>query len=161
MLSESLQCRLAGQLDGLDWVSAPEAAGRIDRRPAPDQWSAREHLAHLACYHQRSLERLRAILATNRPVFHRYRAEDDPDWPAWQRLTAAESLERMRGLRRELIGWVGSRSDSELGRVGVHPVFGELTVAHWLEFFLVHEAHHLYTVMSLAWRHPPEPSSGR
>ena len=161
MLSESLQCRLAGQLDGLDWVSAADAARRIDQRPATDKWSAREHLAHLACYHQRSLERLRSILATNRPVFNRYRAEDDPDWPSWQRLTAAESLERIRRLRRELIDLLAPLSDSELGRVGIHPVFGELTVSHWLEFFLVHEAHHLYTMMSLAWRHPPQSSAGQ
>jgi hypothetical protein len=31
--------------------------------------------------------------------------------------------------------------------VGVHPALGPLTIPEWLEFFLLHEGHHLYQVM--------------
>ena len=34
-----------------------------------------------------------------------------------------------------------SRTDS------LHPRFGLLTVVDWTEFFLLHEAHHLYTML--------------
>ena len=34
-----------------------------------------------------------------------------------------------------------------MNRVGVHPVFGLMTIPLWLEFFLLHEAHHLYVVL--------------
>jgi hypothetical protein len=34
-----------------------------------------------------------------------------------------------------------------LSRKGFHPSFGALTIPQWLEFFLLHEAHHLYTAM--------------
>jgi len=29
----------------------------------------------------------------------------------------------------------------------VDPAFGEMSVAGWLDFFLLHEAHHLYTAL--------------
>ena len=32
----------------------------------------------------------------------------------------------------------------QLRRTGVHAKFGPMDVPRWLEFFLVHEAHHLY-----------------
>jgi hypothetical protein len=32
--------------------------------------------------------------------------------------------------------------------VGIHPLFGEMSLALWVEFFLLHEAHHLYIVMT-------------
>jgi hypothetical protein len=41
---------------------------------------------------------------------------------------------------------VTSLSDQELGRAGTHPVLGALAIPEWLEFFLLHEAHHLYVV---------------
>jgi hypothetical protein len=42
---------------------------------------------------------------------------------------------------------VRSLTDAELQRRGAHPLFGELPIADWLEFFLVHEAHHHYTLL--------------
>ena len=42
---------------------------------------------------------------------------------------------------------LGSR---DLARTGRHSSLGPLTVAEWLELFLVHEAHHLYVAMKRA-----------
>jgi hypothetical protein len=42
-----------------------------------------------------------------------------------------------------------SLSEEDFERTGVHPKFGEMTLSQWLEFFLVHEAHHLYVVLQL------------
>ncbi len=155
MTAELLRVRLAGQLDALQWVVSSAPAERLTRRPQPDKWSAREHVAHLACYQQRFLERLRTILKTHRPEFQRYRAEEDLDWPQWQGLTTKQAHERLNTLRRELVALVASLSDSQLERVGLHPVFGALTIPQWIDFFLFHEAHHVYMVMTLAWRREP------
>ncbi|MGH7237346.1 MAG: DinB family protein, partial [Candidatus Saccharimonadales bacterium] len=38
----------------------------------------------------------------------------------------------------------------KLERMGIHPKYGKLTVLDWTEFFLLHEAHHLYTIFQLA-----------
>ena len=42
---------------------------------------------------------------------------------------------------------VRSLSPAESARTGLHPTFGEMDVAGWLGFFLLHEAHHLYTAL--------------
>ena len=87
------------------------------------KWSAHEHLAHLACYEQRFLERVQTILTTDRPEFRRYRAEEDPEWPQWQSLTPEEINERLTSRRRELADLVVPLSDPQLKRVGIHSIF--------------------------------------
>jgi len=152
MTAESLNARLIAQLDALERAVSTAPADGLNHRPQADKWSAHDHVAHLACYHERFLERIRGILSADRPGFRRYRAEEDPEWPAWQRLTTGEALDRLRALRRKLIDGVASLTGSQLERVGVHPVFGPLTIPQWIDFFLFHEGHHAYVVITLAWR---------
>jgi DinB superfamily len=38
-------------------------------------------------------------------------------------------------------------SPPDFARVGTHSRFGPLSLAAWIEFFLAHEAHHLYTIV--------------
>jgi hypothetical protein len=45
------------------------------------------------------------------------------------------------------VALVRSLSPAESVRTGLHPAFGEMDVAGWLDFFLLHEAHHLYTAL--------------
>ena len=77
-------------------------------------------------------------------------AEEDPEWPAWAALSTDEVLERLRALRLELTAAVSALSDQELARTGVHPTLGEMPLELWIEFFLLHEAHHLYVVLKRA-----------
>jgi hypothetical protein len=146
-LPAPLLARLEAQLDALALVlrgSTPEA---LDRRPPAGDWSAREHLAHLARHHAVFLERLRRALREDRPSLGRYRAEEDPEWPAWSALSADEAVARLRALRAELVQLVRGLGPGEAARTGLHPTFGELDVAAWLEFLLLHEAHHLYETL--------------
>jgi hypothetical protein len=39
---------------------------------------------------------------------------------------------------------------ADLNRTGEHPVFGKMNMIKWLHFFLLHEAHHLFTIFKLA-----------
>jgi len=143
----SLVARLATQLDALGFVLARATPTALEARPRPEEWSARENLAHLARHHAVFLERLRRLLAEDHPPLGRYRAEEDPEWPAWAALPLDEALDRLRALRAELVALVRSLSPAETARTGFHPTFGELDVAGWLEFVLLHEAHHLYTAL--------------
>ena len=166
MLPETTAIRLRTQLDVLPLLLAGPAAGGADvagiagiagaaeRRPAPGKWSAREQLAHLARHHEVTGERLRRILEEPEPALPRYRAEDDPEWPRWAAMPLAEVLDRLRALRAGLIGAVAAISPANLDRRGVHPVLGAMPIPLWLEFFLLHEAHHLYVTMQLL-RTPP------
>jgi hypothetical protein len=139
--------RLERQLDALEMLQALAPPALFDVRPPSDEWSARENLAHLARHAEVFLDRLERIRREDRPDVGRYSAERDSGWPSCAALPLAAVLPRLRAVRQRLLGWVGSLSPAELGRTGLHPTFGELAVPQWLEFFLLHEAHHLYVVM--------------
>ena len=38
---------------------------------------------------------------------------------------------------------------AELLKTGVHKKYGVLTITEWTEFFLLHEAHHIFTIFQL------------
>ena len=121
----------------------------LDAKVVPGKWSAHEQLAHLARYHQIFLQRIDRILAEEAPEFSRYRAEDDPAWPAWTSLPAPQLLVRISSMRAKLMARLRSLSEKDFERTGVHSKFGAMSLSLWLEFFLVHEAHHLYGVLQL------------
>jgi len=71
----------------------------MERRPSSGGWCAREQLAHLARYHEVTLERLSRILAESRPRFERYRAEDDAEFLPWIARPVDEIMPRLGDLR--------------------------------------------------------------
>jgi uncharacterized damage-inducible protein DinB len=125
------------------------SAETLNAKPIPGKWSAHENLAHLARYHQIFLQRIDKMLTEQSPEFPRYRAEDDPEWPAWTSLPTSQLLVRISSMRAKLMARLRSLSEEDFERTGVHPKFGEMSLSLWLEFFLVHEAHHLYVVLQL------------
>jgi hypothetical protein len=137
-----LQDFLAVTLNGvaIETLSAPVIPGK---------WSAHEQLAHLARYHQIFLQRIDRILTEQAPEFPRYRAEDDPEWPAWVSLPTPQLLVRLSSMRATVMARLQSLSEEDFKRTGVHSKFGAMSLSLWLEFFLVHEAHHLYVVLQL------------
>jgi hypothetical protein len=147
MLSEPTLVRLAAQLEVLSSLLGEARSALLTWRPPTGKWSAQENLAHLARHHEILRERLGRILGEERPQLPRYRAEEDPEWPRWSALPPDEVLSRMRRLRGEILARIRELSPGQLERVGVHPLLGEMTLPGWLEFFLLHEAHHLYLVM--------------
>jgi uncharacterized damage-inducible protein DinB len=151
---ESALLRLKTQLDSLDFILADAGEATLARRPANGKWSAREHLAHLGRYHEVFLDRLDRILAEDSPPLGRYRTEDDPGAAPWFSLPTAQVIERMRELREQLVERVAKLTPDELRRIGIHPAFGKMPLTLWIEFFLVHEGHHLYSILKLAREMP-------
>ena len=146
-ISASTRTRLATQLDTLAVILDGGNAGLAEIRPADGGWSAKENVAHLARHAHVFLERLERLLREERPNLGTYHPEQDPEWPSWRSLSLDEALRRLRSARARLIGRVDTLSDEQARRVGIHPVLGEMNVGRWLEFFLLHEAHHLYFTM--------------
>lgn len=147
-LRQSISIRLETQLEALALILDKASPESITRRPASDKWSIHENLAHLARHHEVFLERVQRILTEDKPRLARYRAEEDPEWAQWSTMSTEEVLRRLTMLRGELIMRVKNISPDQLSRIGVHSVFGEMTLPDWIEFFLLHEAHHLYGVMT-------------
>ena len=146
-ISASTRMRLAAQLDALAIIQEGPNAGLAEVRPADGGWSAKENVAHLARHAHVFLERLERVLHEERPHFGAYRPDEDPEWTSWRSLPLDEALRRLRSTRARLIAWVDALSDEQARRVGIHPLLGEMDVGRCLEFFLVHEGHHLYFMM--------------
>ena len=149
-LSQSTSARLATQLECVPLVLGERGRDAVARRPASGKWSAHENLAHLARIQEIYLERIQRILSEERPQLPRYKAEEDPEWPRWAALPTGEVVNRLKALRDQLRRLVTSLTPSQLGRIGVHGVLGDMTIPEWIEFFLLHEAHHLYAAMQRA-----------
>jgi hypothetical protein len=133
--------------DFLDEVLRGVPPHSLSQPVIPGKWSVLENLAHLARYHEVFQERLDQMLLTRSPVFSRYRAEEDPAWETWRTLPATEVLTKLPSLRGQFLAKLKTLRADDFSRTGTHPKFGEMTLSLWLEFFLVHEAHHLYLVL--------------
>lgn len=146
---EDLGRRLDVQFSSWPAVLGDLASPRLDRAPAPGKWSAREHLAHVTRMHGVCGARMRVILARESPLLPPYRAEKDPTWRQWREMPAPDLLGTAAGRRAGLIEAVRPLSETELARIGVHARLGPLPLSQWFDFFLVHEAHHLYQIFKL------------
>jgi uncharacterized damage-inducible protein DinB len=150
---ETTVTRLRMQLDCLPILLSGVPESALDNRPIAGKWSARENLAHLARYQELFFARMQRIRNEDCPLLPRYRAEDDAEWPQWVLTPMPGILTSLRSLRAQLVKEVESLSTAEFARIGIHPKFGEMTLEQWLEFFLLHEAHHLLAVMQLVRQH--------
>lgn len=130
-----------------EWAALP--AEQWHRLPALGKWSAAQHLAHLARYHQVFGGRLDQILNEQTPAFGRYRAEEDAEWPAWQFKPLGEVVRLLQEERTALISQVAALPAEALLRTGIHPLYGSMAVPQWLQFFVLHEGHHLFTIFTL------------
>ena len=135
------------QHDALSFVLARATPGALEARPRPEEWSAQSTSPIWPGTTPSSSTAFDGCSRKERPALGRYRAEEDPDWPDWAALPLDTILERLRTLRADLVLLARRLSPAECARTGLHPTFGELDVAGWLEFFLLHEAHHLYTAL--------------
>jgi uncharacterized damage-inducible protein DinB len=145
--SESQLTRVKTQLASVELLFGDANPERIDQRPTSGKWSARENLAHIGRYHEIFLERLHSIVTEPSPRFARYRAEEDPGWEEWASRPIEEVRTRLTALRLNLVDRIVALQPLDYTRVGIHSSFGEMTLSLWLEFFLVHEAHHLYVIL--------------
>jgi DinB superfamily len=113
----------------------------LDTRPAPDKWSAREIVHHLADSEMTAAIRLRLLLAEDRPAIRGYDEAEfarklhydrplDASLAAFRaaRLTTAEILDRM--------------SESDWSREGTHTEIGRYTVEAWLQIYADHAHNH-------------------
>jgi uncharacterized damage-inducible protein DinB len=139
--------RLNAQQQALLRLISEPRTDDLARQPSPGVWSAREHLAHLGRYHEVFRERLARMRAEDAPSVGRYRAPEDPGFAAWASLPYADIMSQLAMVRAQLLDDVTSLTAQELARMGSHPLFGEVTIADWLEFFLVHEGHHHYVLL--------------
>jgi hypothetical protein len=121
------------------------------RRPViPGKWSIFENIVHLQTYQHTFISRIRAILRDNQPQFDRYTAEADPLFLDNCSLSTREIMSDLLSIRKDLAAEIGVFPAADLEKRATHPVYGSMALTGWLHFFLLHEAHHLFTIFKLS-----------
>jgi len=123
------------------------------RRPRPDAWSIKDHVAHLSAIEEAVIAFARRILEEERPVADTY---DVDAWNARQQaeradLTWEETLMELSATRRQLLALLEVVPEGALGRIGSHPVWGEpITLGSVLRVPFRHERSHREEIKALA-----------
>jgi hypothetical protein len=144
-ISTRLQYQHKSLLELIDGLSDEQ----IRRQVNPGKWSIFEQIVHLTSYQHTFIERLKQILGGTTPLFPRYSAEADPLFHDQCSLPTREVMQDLLTTRKNMASEIVSFPPGDLIKKGTHPLFGELTLVQWLNFFLLHEAHHLFEVFKM------------
>jgi len=148
-LSISVITRLEHQHETVSELIAGLTEIQLKERVYPDKWSAFENIVHLAVYQPTFIHRLSLMLDGNKPRFERYVAENDPLFHDYLKKSLNELLKELSANRSIITARLVNLNEEELNNPGYHPKFGYITISKWANFFLLHEAHHLYTIIQL------------
>ncbi len=148
-LYTSLSERLKTQHLTIEQLVADISNDKLITPPVPGKWSALDNIAHLARYQKIFTDRILLILNEDTPVFDRYTGDLDPEFIPFRSMGLRELLDMINTDRTTIVDLLSGLSDTELSRIGVHPKYGRLTILKWAEFFVLHEAHHLFTIFQL------------
>jgi hypothetical protein len=113
----------------------------LDARPAPNKWSAREIVHHLADSEMTSAIRLRRLLAEDRPVINAYDQEEFARRLFYQR-PIESSLEAFQAARQTTAEILDLMTDEQWVREGTHTEDGRYTPEVWLEIYAAHAHKH-------------------
>jgi hypothetical protein len=137
---EGTASHLSSLLDGL-------SVERLVRRPAPEKWSAREILCHLADTEMVFACRLRQTAAEAHHVIQTF---DQDRWAApYGELTAQDALDAFRAARRWNLLFVQAMGPAVLTRPVTHPERGVMTFQAILETMAGHDVNHLNQLAAL------------
>ena len=145
-LSTRLQYQHKTLMDIIDGLSDEQ----IRRQINTGKWSIFENIVHLQTYQHIFIQRVKQMLEGNDPSFPRYTAEADPLFLDNCGRSTREVMQDLITVRKEMAAEMLNFPPTDLAKTGTHPVFGKMTLLQWLNFFLLHEAHHLFAIFKLA-----------
>ena len=91
------------------------------------------------------------MLRDTEPLFERYVADNDPRFLQYLEKSLVELLEDIRSDRQVIVNLLMQANEQQLNRSGRHKAYGLIKLAGWVDFFLLHEAHHLWTIFQLSY----------
>jgi len=148
-LSSSVSAGLLNQHESLKYLIEGLSDEQIRRQVNPGKWSIFENIVHLQTYQHTIMTRIGLILKNEKPVFTPYTAEADPLFHDNCRLLTAEVMQDLFDTRHALSSAMASLTESDLEKESRHTTYGKMNLQLWLQFFLLHEAHHLFTIFKL------------
>ena len=90
------------------------------------------------------------ILKGKKKFFQRYSPDKDLDFIEWRQMSKEELLNKLEANRTKVFEYIEGLKDEDLDKTGTHQKFGEMNIVQWIEFFLLHEAHHIFTIFKLS-----------
>lgn len=145
-ISTRLQYQHKSLVDIIEGLTDEE----VRRNVIPGKWSIYENIVHLQTYQHTFAVRVNQMLNDDNPQFSRYTAEGDPMFRDNLSKSSREIMQDLLVVRKDLAAKVLTFQESDLFRKGTHPVYGPMNMIQWLHFFLLHEAHHLFTIFKLS-----------
>jgi uncharacterized damage-inducible protein DinB len=149
-LASSISTRLQYQHKSLLELIDGLTDEQIRRPVIPGKWSIFENIVHLATYQHVFIDRVKQLLEGSNPAFARYTAEADPLFHDNCAKSSREVMQDLLTTRKEMAAEMIAFKDSDYKKTGVHPAYGTMNLLQWLNFFLLHEAHHLFGVFKMA-----------
>jgi len=113
----------------------------LDARPAPEKWSAREIVHHLADSEMTAAVRFRLLLAEDRPAIKGYDQDVFASRLHYDRAHEA-SLELFRSARASTAELMGCLTEPEWLREGTHSDVGRFGLDTWLRIYAPHAHKH-------------------
>jgi hypothetical protein len=124
----------------IEAVVRPWPRHRDEQSHAPDKWSARQVLTHLAQIEVIFAARLRFALAQDGYVLQPF---DQDNWMAIERPPSAlDALEAYLALRRMNLALCRSLTPTQRAKAFTHPEFGPITVDWLMAWSAGHERNH-------------------
>lgn len=122
---------------------------QIRRNILPGKWSIFEQIVHLQTYQHVFIDRVKKILDGPEPRFDRYSAEGDPLFLDNCALSTREVMQDLITVRKEMTAGMLGFTPADLAKCGIHPYFGKMNLLQWMNFFLLHEGHHQFSILKL------------
>ena len=144
-ISTRLHYQHKALLDTIDGLSDEQ----VRRQIISGKWSIFENIVHLQTYQHLFITRVRSILNGSNPSFSIYTADADPLFLENCNLSTREIMQDLITTRKEMATDMVQFSESDLPKTGIHPKFGQMHLLQWMNFFLLHEGHHLFTIFKL------------
>ena len=131
-LAEDLE-RFRRGAEVLATVLTGAAGEEVDYMPAPDKWTIRQIMAHLADAELVGAHRLRLVIAEENPTLTSF---DEKAWTKnldYSRRKPTQALETFRRLRAENYELLKELPESVFDRVGSHTENGPMSLRRLLE----------------------------
>ena len=149
-LPEATKIRLKTQHLILEELINNLSDHELNQEPEPGKWTIRQQIAHLVRYQDMFFERIETIMINFNAVFSPYVAADDVKFQEVLNLSLPQLFSELNSRRETINSFLLNLNSGELSRKGRHTQLGYFSVALWAEFFLLHEAHHLYSVFRMS-----------
>lgn len=143
--------RLESQHQSIQVILSTIDSNRIKLRQEGSKWNIHDTVAHLVSYQQMFIDRMGQILSEEVPFFGKYDADNDPDFEYWRTNDMEHLITQLLADRGKLSKVIKGLNESDGNRIGMDKKYGSHNVIQWTEYFLLHEAHHIFHIFQLAY----------